>query len=239
MTVINHTYGFVFIHIPKNAGTSVVAALSPFNTYRDLEVGASDLGEALRLQYARRFGISKHATVAEVRAAMGEDWHRYRSFAVVRDPLQRVASIFGFLKQWRGWRDMPTMRPHLDEFDGCRTLDQFVSSQFFTTPGPDRIFEPQARWVTEGGRVSVDALLHVDRLAVDLAGFLRPLGVPVQGLDLKRLNPSGSRGLPGLSAAAQQRVRDRYGADFPLVGTITGPAHVDSPPIGERRSRLG
>ena len=103
MTIINHSHRFVFVHIPKNAGTSVAHYLSQLSSYRDQEIGATDLGEAIAPAFRRRFRLHKHSTFAEIEERTGPETADYRSIAVVRDPADRARSIYSFLRKWPRW----------------------------------------------------------------------------------------------------------------------------------------
>ena len=229
MTVINHTHRFVFIHIPKTAGTSVVAALRPVNTYRDLEVGGSKLGEAIQSEFRVRFGFGKHATIAEVRRSVGPgELVGYRTFAVVRDPVRRVASTFAFLRTWTPWMDLPRWRDYVDEFRTCSTLDDFIASRFFETSGPDKVFEPQTSWIidNDGGSIAIDALLRIDRLQAELVDFLRTTGVPedkLRAIRVPKVNTSGAL-MERISATSLEILTRRYARDFRLVGSTASAA---------------
>ena len=71
--IVNHSHKFIFVHVPKAAGTSVSELFSKFSAYSDLEVGGTELGVALQKAYKRRFGLSKHSTAEVIRAIVGEE----------------------------------------------------------------------------------------------------------------------------------------------------------------------
>jgi hypothetical protein len=223
MTIINHTYGFIFVHVPKNAGTSVSAYLSHLSTYRDQEIGSTPLGQAIAPLYRARFGISKHSTAKQIAAVVGPDtWRDYRSFAVTRDPLDRLASIFRFLRKWDRWRELDAFRRYASEFDRCRSLDEFVRTDLFRkTEGPDRIFRPQAFWLfDEQGRSLVDELIEIHDLERALPTFLRSRGVADDklGVRLVEANKSPEAGVAALSRAAADQFLVRYAEDFERLG---------------------
>ena len=58
MCVVSNTYQFIFVHIPKCAGTSTTYALSPLTTFADLELGSTEYGEKLHALMGPRFGIA-------------------------------------------------------------------------------------------------------------------------------------------------------------------------------------
>lgn len=101
--IISHSRKFVFIHVPKTAGTTLSTVLENLTTYKDIEIGSSELGSAYQIAYRKKFGINKHSTAAQVKKLMGdEDFYRYFSFAFVRNPFDRLSSLYRFLKNWKG-----------------------------------------------------------------------------------------------------------------------------------------
>jgi len=143
MAIINHTHRFIFVHVPKAAGTSVTQHLSQYTQYCDLEIGGTEFGEMIQPAYSRRFGISKHSTASKLRGIMGSiEWQKYFSFAFVRNPFLRTYSIYQFLRKWDGYDT--TLRQRIMEFD---SFQDFVMSDIFLTPGPDQILNPQVFWL--------------------------------------------------------------------------------------------
>jgi hypothetical protein len=182
MTLINHRYRFVFIHIPKNAGTSVARYLAQLSTYRDLEVGATALGEAIAPHVRDRFGLQKHATLSEIGEVMGSgELAGYRTIAVLRDHVVRVRSILAFLHNWSGWASLdPAYAPFESEVMGYETIDAFVASDLFLMPGPDRMFQPQSAWLASDERDpgAIDHVLQFEHLQRDLDRMVTELGLP-------------------------------------------------------------
>lgn len=231
MTLINHEYRFVFVHIPKNAGTSVALALAPLMTYRDQEIGGTELGQAIADPYRQRFGIGKHSTLREILAVIGApSANEYRSFCVSRDPADRVASTFEFLRRWNDWESLPRFRPYVAEFQHCETLDDFVASEFFATPGPDRLFLPQVSWITGQADevVGVDSVLRIERIWSGVRQFLLETGVPATAVESMSLpvanrSPRSSSALR-LSDASRAILAARYAQDFRYLGYRLGEA---------------
>jgi hypothetical protein len=101
--LISHKYRFIFIHIVKNAGTSINAALLPYTFYNS----------AHRLCYkaAQRFGLNlpqplnprptvEHAFAERVAAQIGmEQFKSYFSFALVRNPWDWQVSLFNYMRK--------------------------------------------------------------------------------------------------------------------------------------------
>tara|TARA_B100001113_G_C20994642_1_gene572115 strand:+ start:318 stop:890 length:573 start_codon:yes stop_codon:yes gene_type:complete len=79
---INHKHKFIFIHIPKTAGTSIRSSFDE-NGY-DKKV--------VRKKYP-------HSTCQEVKEYCGEKvWNEYYKFTFVRNPFDRIVSFYHFHK---------------------------------------------------------------------------------------------------------------------------------------------
>lgn len=222
MAVINTTFGFAFVHVPKAAGTSVSALLNRFNTVLDIEIGGSSFGEAVQPAYRRRFGLSKHATAAEIIKLIGESrWQRLLSFGVVRHPVDRLASAFRFLRSW----DSPEnqQRELVKAFGSFR---DFVESDIWVDHGGhDRMFRAQAFWLADQqDRVLVDRVIHLEGLEAGLLATLRDAGIPpgkLQDASLQQLNTtsrSGELSADALPRACLEKIERRYARDYRLFG---------------------
>jgi hypothetical protein len=109
------------------------------------------------------------------------------------------------------------------EFASCRTLDGFVCSEFFATPGPDRLFLPQTSWITGAdGSLAVDSILRLESIETDVPRLLRWIGVPsalVDKVQVPRVNATRhSHTAAALSSTSLDRIRQRYAEDFVRLG---------------------
>jgi Sulfotransferase family len=222
MSIINTTFGFIFVHVPKCAGTSVTSVLSRLCTVLDIEIGGSVFGEAIQPAYQKRHGITKHSTARELRALLGEQlWLKYTSFGVVRHPLDRLLSAYRFLRQW----DSPSnwMRAQMMEF---QSFADFVASDIWTEDdGLDRLFRPQAFWLADPNKdeLLVDRILHTETLNADLERLLLDLGVPRSRMptDAPHLNATKETDtLLDLGNELLDKVRTRYARDLRMFGYV-------------------
>lgn len=201
MAIISQSHNFVFVHVPKAAGTSVTSALSRYTNFCDLEIGGTAFGEAIQPAYRQRFGLGKHSTAAEIRSVMGQvAWSKAFTFGFVRNPFDRCISTFHFLRNWSGVNEAVS-----DRIKSFADFDEYVLSGFWDkTPGPDFIFLPQLHWL-QTSRASpvilVDYVGRVERLDADLHRIRATLG-------LRELEDSPSA--PVLNAST----RDDSGAYF-------------------------
>lgn len=153
---------FHFIHIPKNAGEAVRAAL-----YRQRDVSMSSPFHYRYIDIADRVGRQLHY------------------FAVVRNPWSRTASRYHFARQNASrWADSDPRK----QFIAGASFEDFVRQQR-VIPIPEHPGQPwmgplsswfnQLEWVRdERGHVACDCL-RMEHLDEDLPGYLqRPLRLP-------------------------------------------------------------
>jgi hypothetical protein len=164
--IINNTYGFIFVHVPKSAGTSVTHFLSNFSCYCDLEIGGTTQGQLVQKHYQSRFGLRKHSSSKEIRAVVGDVlWKKYFSFAIVRNPYDRALSAYKFMQKMRGDGSRPG--DPLAQLEGADTFSKFVHSPYFETSGLDRMLNPQMFWLRSD--------VHSTQLNVDFVGKVEEL----------------------------------------------------------------
>jgi hypothetical protein len=242
--IVNHSHRFIFVHVPKAAGTSVSELFSKFSAYSDLEVGGTELGEALQNAYKRRFGLTKHSA-EEIRAVVGADtWRDYYSFAFVRDPYARAQSTFHFMKRWHGNKDMKQLA-FMDEFPDFRS---FVMSDVFVKQKAHRLLWPQAKWLLDAeGAIAVDYVGRLETLDEDIhqvlstAPGLVAAGAAPESAPAKNKSTSTDAALFDLLSTddeVEQRIFQSYKVDFDLFGyprfdkaTATRPTEERTPDV--------
>jgi hypothetical protein len=222
--IVNNTFKFIFVHVPKAAGSSVTAYLSRLSRYCDLEVGATFLGEAVQAEYIRRFGLAKHSSAMEIRDVVGDEvWKGYFTFGFVRNPYERAFSIFNFMKKMANEEHQAYA-----EIKKFKTFAEFVSSEYFHTEGPDRILNPQLFWLGKGESSVQPAVQFVGSVADmnDSMSFIRRRiggAGDVKWEDVPKINVSGD-GKRSVWDEMQEHpqleeiIFRRHGADFHAFG---------------------
>lgn len=221
MTIINKTYGFIFIHVPKTGGTSVKEHLREYGEAGDVHINLTSDAERLRL--ASGIKLRKHSTARDVCKAIGAyEYECLFRFCVVRNPFVRTLSLFRFLKfNFRAW-------PRADVMDELHTLEEFVAAPIFRSAGPGGIISPQMHWITDqAGRRYVDFIARTEKIEDDLLEIRARLQLPPPSKPLLRRNASkGDAGhlIPDLTAGSVvDAIRTRYASDFQFLGYSTDP----------------
>ena len=212
--IVNNSRKFIFVHVPKAAGTSVTRELSRYTTFRDLEVGGSRYGEKLQDMYAARFDLRKHSPARTIAAKAGEAaWKEFFVFAFVRCPFARAYSLFRFLNRWRDG-------PHHARV-AALTFDQFITSDL-VTKGLIEIARPQSYWLSDmEGRLlkGIDFIGRVERFDDDFGFILSTvLRKPTVYRTNERSNVSADpdEWRDALSADARAAIEEVYACDFAL-----------------------
>jgi len=170
MTIINNTHQFIYLHVPRTAGTSITTLFSSLTTIFDLEIGATDFGEKIQDAYHERFQISKHSDLTEIYNAVGDQvFKNYFKFSFVRNPFDRIFSTYNFLRSW----DSPDLEfNHL--IQSFKSFSQFITSDcLVNTLVPDNMFFPQSHWLcSSADDVGLDFIGRVEDLSTDIVKIL-------------------------------------------------------------------
>jgi hypothetical protein len=206
--IANNSHRYIFVHVPKTAGSAVTTALLPTCKWNDVELGGSWAGRQINPFFRKRHGLHKHSTASEIRQIVGEEvWADYFTFAIVRDPVDRTASIFHYLRKWRAWNGSDIMDEFADE-------SEFVMSKLFKGKGPGGLFRPQTYWLD----TQVDYIGRFEHLSHDFGEIMEKLGLPTPKME--RVNESGRRGKAQFSDEAMKIIRARYEEDFVLLDRL-------------------
>jgi hypothetical protein len=214
MTIVNFSHKFIYVHIPKTAGTSLKEYFRAFEQAGDIHIQRQ--ADAERAAANSHILLGKHSRAVQICQAIGEErFDSFFKFSLVRNPFDRTVSTFLFLKHnFRNWSNSAAM----DKFE---SLEAFVRSGLFRRAGPSGIFEPQARWLLKpNGELSTDYVGRLETLESDVMNVLKALGLPMTGAPVPQQNRSHGIRSPLVSelslGAVVDAIRLRYAVDFEL-----------------------
>lgn len=214
MAIINNTENFIFIHVPKAAGTTITNIFSKYTTYKDLEIGGTSFGEKIQEAYLNRFGLSKHIPAWRLREIIGkEEFNKKFVFTFVRNPYERVISTYKFLLKWSGTN--PDLKNKLLSF---KDINEYVNSGLWDEiNGPDNIFRPQVFWLTDNNdrdNILIDFIGKVENLEKDINIICSKIDKKTTG-PIPKLNETSGNYI--LSKKSIERINTFYHRDFALL----------------------
>lgn len=165
-------YKFLFIHIPKSAGTSIHFALKPFSDPFALKFITSPLK---KIGLPINFGpspLDSHSTAHQIKKLFGKDFHNYYKFAFVRNPWERIcSSYFYILKDKR--------HPAYHQTLNTKDINEFISKKIY-------IEKSQTEYIfDQDGNKLVDFIGRYENLESDFSQVLNHLKIQTC---LKKLN---------------------------------------------------
>ena len=229
--IINFTHAFIFIHVPKTAGTSASRHLSTFTGSEDIDINSSRASA-----HWDEFGLRKHTPAQEIQSFLGtRQFERLFKFAFVRNPYERIYSLYKFLKfNWRSW-------PGSEIMDGFASLESFLQSDFFreaTTKESidDRLLRSQVFWLCDAqGRIMCDFVGRVESFEADFEHICSQLGLPLPD---PALEPANVGGRPEFRVSWRNRVLVelglRKGAPPPPQGPLPSLQEAFASPASRR-----
>ncbi len=187
MYLISHSHRFIFVHVPKTAGSSVTEALRPYTVAmcRRDERWHIYLRALMLGRESYRLGLFQPHVPARrlVRKVPPAVWDSYFTFGFVRNPYAWLLSYHRYVRQREGHRDHRALRAR----GGFR--------KFVMTLPEHRMFPTQGSFLTgEDGEIAVDFVGRIESLQDDFDHVMDGIGLPRRTLD--RVNAAGRAG-PG------------------------------------------
>lgn len=221
--MISSKKNFVFVHIPKTAGSSVTYCLRhEFDRENRVQRFVNSISKRIsdrKIYEITRFQpLPNHATAAEYLACFGDRYWSMKSFSFVRNPYDLMVSLFFFVQQTPQHHDY-------EKVQGLSFRD-YVLQTFH----PDRPESRQARFlVDDEGRCLVQKIGRVETVSESFAEITRHLGI---NAELPHLNKS-KRGsyLQHYDDETIDLVARVFRTDFELLGYSRDPNCTDVTPI--------
>ena len=223
---ISHDRKFIFIHIPKTAGTSVAEILQPHaqtlrrNVWRTAR-------HALPFPTApRRSWFEQHDHAQRIVDKWGADrFAEYFSFGFVRNPFRHAVSHYHFVRTARFGR---LKRRTISSFDFEEYLEWRAAARDHASMErrtrfvrmPDQSFYVTGR----DGRILVTRIYRMEQLDAALADMTSRLNIPYPASLQRRRQQSYPDRVPALlTPHAVTLIRSIYARDFGNFGYSSDP----------------
>jgi len=161
---------YVFIHIPKCAGSSIHRALNTLHAQRSLLVGKPK--------------YHKHAKAVKVREVLGPAWNECFKFAFVRNPWDLMVSSYHW---WLTYAELyPALHEDVARVREMGTFSVFIRSEFGRLMLNEHYGGDLTEWISDGHEIVVDFVGRYENLNEDWSKVCRALQVST--LPLEREN---------------------------------------------------
>ncbi|MGF1567122.1 MAG: sulfotransferase family 2 domain-containing protein [Nodosilinea sp.] len=99
--LISYSHKFIFIHVCKNAGTSIKAALLPYTNNRYQALARKILRRTAGISIFNHQLLDGHATAEEIIHKIGKrEFEKYFSFGIVRNPWDWQVSLYNYTQKF-------------------------------------------------------------------------------------------------------------------------------------------
>ena len=201
--IISKRHKYVFVHIPKTAGSSIASEKYGGVLYESL--GKNDL---------YRGG---HKTVSELKEIVGEQWNGYFKFCFVRNPWDRFVSLYFYFKGdviGANYDNKINTKLGRKAYN-CKTFKQFCKK--YTTFESNRHFWPQSNWIYENGKLCIDFVGRLETINQDFKAICKKLDLPeVQLPHYLKTSHGDYRGY--YDESSKRLVGEYYRKDIELFG---------------------
>ena len=200
------SHGFLFVHVPKAAGTSIRTALEGVTVPRNRSPVQRVLSHLPYAQDAARVYLRTHDTALWARTKLGRtQFDALKRYAVIRNPYDMAVSYYRFYQKEPRLQFLS--KPAHEEFPG------FVAGM--VRYGRTHV---QCHWVEDReGRLLVPGLLFFERLGEEFERFSQEVGLT--GITLGRENVSGRGDYREFyDAETREMVEELFARDFRRFG---------------------
>lgn len=185
--LLSTDHKFIFVHIPKTAGSALHNALLPYATLPRRTLLRSALRRLPLVEDATTAHFRIHDTAKKIRTKLSNEvWDQYYSFAVVRNPFDHAISHYEYMKQYRN-------KNIAEEFENF-SFEEYLNHRLSPRNIFDRIFAKmpnQSYFVTENGKILVNKIFKYENLTAEISDLSEKLGGLT--LDVKKTNVTKSR----------------------------------------------
>lgn len=216
--ILSTSHNFIFVHVPKTAGTAMTAALEPFGITGTRTMFRRMIRRLPVHEAPDRAYFRKHETATDIRRKLTPAvYDRFFRFAVVRNPFDHAVSHYEYLKEFRNAKMAEAFsRMSFRDYLKMRSDKAGWNDRFFV------MLPDQAHFLVDGqGGLLVNRLLRFESLTQDFGTLAHDLGLGQ--ISLARINPTKAKAghrpyHDYYDGETETMVRGLYERDFDLLG---------------------
>jgi hypothetical protein len=133
--LLSHKNKWIFIHVPKTGGSSIVTALEPYcDVHGQFVTQARDHSIPLYKKQTRDY--CQHDTIEKVNETLisqNYDPNEYFSFCYIRNPWDHAVSQFYYYHRLIERNPDPMPRA-IDVVNNCETVAEYIKSRYYLRP---------------------------------------------------------------------------------------------------------
>jgi hypothetical protein len=225
--LISNRHKFIFVHVPKTAGTSLARALEPYSDNHPREGLRRILSHLPVPESHETVAFRMHVTARWARLKLPADvYNGYRKFAVVRNPYDRAVSLYHYLSQ----RTDHHLYERVSRMSFKGYLDYLAKRR--RSKDPTQLF-----YIGDAqGQPIVDDILRFENLNDDFANLCGNLGMPGR-VELPMRNTSDHSPYWEYYTDDRTRdmVRDLFAVDFAAFGYST---NINERAVADRKKMV-
>ena len=200
-------YKFIFIHAPKNAGSSIAGQLIPYADFRPIKYITTPMR---KLGFPVNLGaepLSAHSTASEILELLGDSYFSYFSFGFTRNPFDRIYSLYSYIKFSK------VRNPHGYKLAHCTGVNDYIANVLGVTHFPATQFD---YFYSAEKQLIVSYLGKVESMNQSLQYISQKLSIP---LTLKHVNKSQTQPRSeSLTDDSIAKITDYFHNDFEPFG---------------------
>lgn len=179
---ISHKYKFVFISVPRSASTTCRKILDKYSDIKSTHITKID----------ESFPFYHHITAKEVKKIFEEkgwEWDEYRKFCLVRNPFDRIVSLYFLTKRITTGGDIErTFMFNLSNYIKSTFKPKLKFKDFVLRLNEkNRLYAPITEYINDNnGNIIVNDIILYENMNVDLPNYLSEIGINIDnnGIDL-------------------------------------------------------
>ena len=183
---ISHSHKFIFLANPRTGSTSVRSVLNNYSDIKSVHI----------TETTKSFPFYHHISARELKNIFEKrcwDWDGYRKFCIVRNPYDRVVSLYHHHLSLRR-RDKRMIKSLVKKFIALVTPEPSFEEYVMKINPEDRLPTSLESFLCDKeGNFLVKDILMFEKLSSDLPEYLKGLGISITSKDIPHLNFSNSR----------------------------------------------